>query len=194
MGRRGRDTQRGMDMWDRLSHTHVWWIKIRRDTLGVRDRSPTPDHPAQGSSAGKINPHNFWLWKPVGVGVAEETAGFSGVSSDRAHNGLRAYTGSLPLGFSTRAPAGIAPVANGEKLKWLTSGQVLGYSFLLDRTSEARQCHCPLSELSLTQRHRMVTWVAPPWWLPKGLPQTTNSVLLYSRPCFLKTGNQSSFT
>ena len=40
---------------------HVWWIKIGRDTLGVRDPSPTPDHPAQGSSARKISPYNFWL-------------------------------------------------------------------------------------------------------------------------------------
>ena len=41
--------------------THVWWIKIGRDTAGVRDPHPTPDYPAQGSSARKISPHNFWL-------------------------------------------------------------------------------------------------------------------------------------
>ena len=43
------------------SHSHMWWIKIRRDTSGVRDPRPTPDHPAQGSSARKISSHNFWL-------------------------------------------------------------------------------------------------------------------------------------
>ena len=51
----------GADTQNRLSHTHVWWIKIRRDTSGVRDPSPTPYPQAQGSSARKISPHNFWL-------------------------------------------------------------------------------------------------------------------------------------
>ena len=57
MGKMGRDpdTQNGQ------YHTYMWWIKIRRDILGVRYPSPTPDHPAQGSSARKIRPHNFWL-------------------------------------------------------------------------------------------------------------------------------------
>ena len=45
MGRRGRDTERHRD-GNRRSHTHVWWIKVRRDTSGVRDASPAPDHPA----------------------------------------------------------------------------------------------------------------------------------------------------
>ena len=39
------------------SHTHVWQIKIRSDTSGVRDPSPTPDHTAQSSSTRKISPH-----------------------------------------------------------------------------------------------------------------------------------------
>ena len=43
------------------SHTHVWWIKTRRDILEAREPSPTPDHPDQGFSARKISPHNFWL-------------------------------------------------------------------------------------------------------------------------------------
>ena len=44
------------------SHSHVWWVKIRRDISGESDPSPKPDHPAaQGSRARKINPHNFWL-------------------------------------------------------------------------------------------------------------------------------------
>ena len=43
-------------------HIHVWWIKIGRDTSGVKDLRPKPDQPeAQGSSARKINSHNFWL-------------------------------------------------------------------------------------------------------------------------------------
>ena len=61
---RGRGTENwsGVERWQNgQSHIHVWWIKIRRDTLGARDPSPKPDHPAQGSSARKINPRNFWL-------------------------------------------------------------------------------------------------------------------------------------
>ena len=58
----------------------------------------------------------------MGVGVAKETVGFLGVSSYRAHNGLRTYANSLPLDFSTRAAAGKASVAYGEKLECLASG------------------------------------------------------------------------
>ena len=47
----------------------------------VRDPTPIPDHLGQGFSARKISPCNFWLKKPVGVGSAKETAGFSGLSS-----------------------------------------------------------------------------------------------------------------
>ena len=43
------------------SHIHMWWIKNRRDALGVSNPSPSSDHPPQGSSAKKISPHNFWL-------------------------------------------------------------------------------------------------------------------------------------
>ena len=57
MNRRGG----GMEKWNGQYYTHVWWIKIRRDTLGVRDPVLTPDHPVQGSSARKITPYNFWL-------------------------------------------------------------------------------------------------------------------------------------
>ena len=38
--------------------------------------------------------------------VAEETAGFSGDSSKRAHKGFRTDTDSPALGFSMRATAG----------------------------------------------------------------------------------------
>ena len=46
---------------------------------------------------------------------------------------------SLPLGSSTRAAAGRAPLAYREKLKCLVSGQVPGNSFLPERTPEDRQ-------------------------------------------------------
>ena len=77
--------------------------------------------------------------------------------SQEACNGVRAYADSLPLGFSTRATAGRAPVAHWEKLKGLASGQVLGDGLLPDRTPEARQQHCPLSKPCTPQSHR-----APP--------------------------------
>ena len=52
--------------------------------MGARDPSPTPDHPAQGISARKVTPHTdvkLLAAKTGRVGVAEETTGFSGVSS-----------------------------------------------------------------------------------------------------------------
>ena len=39
-----------------VPHLH---IKIGRDTFRVSDPSPRPDCAVQGSSARKINPHNF---------------------------------------------------------------------------------------------------------------------------------------
>ena len=48
-----------MEMWNMQPHSHEWWIKIRRDTSGVRDPNLTPDHPAQRFSARKTSYHNF---------------------------------------------------------------------------------------------------------------------------------------
>ena len=68
-------------MWQNgWSHIQVWWINIGRDTSGVRGPSPGPDRAAQGSSAGERKPRNLWLEKPVGVGVMQEAAGYSGES------------------------------------------------------------------------------------------------------------------
>ena len=75
----------------------------------------------------------------MGVGVAKETVGFLGVSSYRAHNGLRTYADSLPLGSRTGAAAGGTTAEHRNKLKSLAPGKVLGDSFLLDKTPEARQ-------------------------------------------------------
>ena len=69
------DTKRRQQ--SRLSHIHVGWIKIRRDTLGANDPSPRPDRATQVPSFGKRKPHNFWLEKPVGVVAMEESAGYS---------------------------------------------------------------------------------------------------------------------
>ena len=69
MGQRSKEMWNDMErrwlqqQWNehRQSHIHIWQIKIRRDTLGVSDSSPRPDHTIQSSSARKINPRNFWL-------------------------------------------------------------------------------------------------------------------------------------
>ena len=42
-------------------HSHVWWIKIKRDTLEVSNLRPRPDHLGQVYSTRKIKLHNFWL-------------------------------------------------------------------------------------------------------------------------------------
>ena len=47
----------------------------------VRSPNPTSGPPAQGSSVRKINPHNFWLHKPAGIQLVEETSGAPSSSS-----------------------------------------------------------------------------------------------------------------
>ena len=75
--RSGPDAECGMG-W---SLTHVWWIKIRRGIWGARSHSLIPEALAQGSSARKISPYNFWLQKPVGIELVEETSGAPSSSS-----------------------------------------------------------------------------------------------------------------
>ena len=61
-GARGTETWSNIKRWwDGQSHIHTWWLKIGRVTLVARGPSSSPDHPAQGSRARKISPHNFWL-------------------------------------------------------------------------------------------------------------------------------------
>ena len=49
--------------------------KFGRDISEAKSPSHTSGPPAQGSSARKISPHNFWLQKPVGIEWVEEPAG-----------------------------------------------------------------------------------------------------------------------
>ena len=49
---------------------------IGKVTLGVSDPSPRPGLIAQGFSTRKIDPCYLWLYKPVGIGAVEKTAGF----------------------------------------------------------------------------------------------------------------------
>ena len=55
-------------------NTNVWGIKIWEGYLGARSTSPTPVPAAQGSSARKISPHNFWLQKLAETEAVEEIA------------------------------------------------------------------------------------------------------------------------
>ena len=63
-----------------VPHPHVI-EKFGRNILGVTSLSPTPGTPAQGSSARKISPHNFWLQKPAWIESVEETFGAPSISS-----------------------------------------------------------------------------------------------------------------
>ena len=93
------------------------------------------------------------------------------------------------MGSSTRATPGRAPVAYGEKLKCLASGQVLGGNFLWNKTPEARQQ--PLSHTEPQSGDTIVetpsTWftqVAPPWRLSKLCPIQFMGALFYIRPLY----------
>ena len=50
------------------SHNSMCWIKIGRDTSGMRYPSPIPDHQAQGSRARKMSPYNFCCKNQWGLG------------------------------------------------------------------------------------------------------------------------------
>ena len=77
----------------------------------------------------------------MGVRVVEETVGFSGASSQRAHSGLRTYADSLPLGFSKGTTAGKG--TSGIKGEIEVSGIRASAERQLppDKTPEARQQH-----------------------------------------------------
>ena len=55
------------------SHTHMWWLKIRRDISAVESPTEEPGvqpctkRLTQSSSTRKRNPHNTWLEKPAGI-------------------------------------------------------------------------------------------------------------------------------
>ena len=59
----------------------MWWIKIQEGCLGSKESQNHTRLPDQGSNARKINPHNFWLQKPVEIESVEEAAGVPSSSS-----------------------------------------------------------------------------------------------------------------
>ena len=73
MGRRGGEVEIGGEAWrSRVVHRGMEMgtggptstcsrQKNGRETLGVRDPSPSPNHPAQGPGMRKISAHDFWL-------------------------------------------------------------------------------------------------------------------------------------
>ena len=91
--------------------------------------------------------------------MVEETIRFSGVSSKRAPMDLWLCRITLSR-LQQRAAAGRALVAYRKKWQCLALGQVPGVSFLLEKTPEARQQKCSLSEPCPTRSHR----VATPYW------------------------------
>ena len=86
-------------MWHREVVVVVWAVPYSQVvdksqegyTLGVSDSSPRTYHTAQCFSSRKINPHNFWLQKPVGVGVMEKLPDFQETLL-KGSVGLKTYT------------------------------------------------------------------------------------------------------
>ena len=87
-GRRGADTE-----WADLSPMCGGW-KFGRVISGESRPRPTPGPPAQGSSARKISPLNFWLQKPVDIELVKETTGAPSSSSLKTHT--QNYSDSVP--------------------------------------------------------------------------------------------------
>ena len=65
----------GVQMWNGLVSHPCVVDKFGRDISEAKSPSHTSGPPAQGSSARKISPHNFWLQKLVGFESVEETSG-----------------------------------------------------------------------------------------------------------------------
>ena len=57
----------GVQTWNGLDCTLLWCIKIWEGYLGSKESQPHTRSPAQGYSARKVSPHNFWLQKPTGI-------------------------------------------------------------------------------------------------------------------------------
>ena len=55
--------QGGHGGWNRQCHIHVWWVKSQETPCERTSPAPRLDHAAQGSSTGKIKPHNFFFFK-----------------------------------------------------------------------------------------------------------------------------------
>ena len=67
-------------------------------------------------------------------------------------------------------------------------GEIEVDSFLPDKTLEASQRHCPLSEPSSIQSHSTAAWVAPPWQLPKALPHPIYQWAFLQQAMLLRQG------
>ena len=68
-------------MWNGLASHPCVVDKFGRDISEAKSPSHTSGPPAQGSSARKISPHNFWLQKTVGTESMEEAVGALSSSS-----------------------------------------------------------------------------------------------------------------
>ena len=140
----------------------------------MRSPSPTPRPPAQGSSARKISPYNFWLQNPAGIEWVEENAGVSSSSSQRTHTGthlLRLTPSELQhRGSSVKGTSGIWKETEASGIKARAGGQLFHrqkgrqrhMSFFYPSTAESQSWQAGgISETPST----WLTLFAPPWKL-----------------------------
>ena len=93
--------------------------------MGAKDPSPRPDHTAQGSCARADTLKVLDVKTSGGWGGGRVCQIFRELRLKGLH-GLKMDTNPPPLGFSSRATAGRAPVALRELVKSLEMGQVSG--------------------------------------------------------------------
>ena len=114
-GQRGKKTWHGAERWQwqqngpSWSHIYVWWIKIRRDTLGASFPGRRPELTAQGSITSSCENQwglgqrtNFWVFRKLHL---------------KGLHCLKTYTNPPTLRFNTKATAGRPPVACREWVK-----------------------------------------------------------------------------
>ena len=188
MGRRGGDVERGREaqkgtMPQRqcgeaaelaVPHSHVvdknWEGYFRCTGLLAQTRLPS----SPGFQHLKDNPQNIWMWKKWALGCGRNCQIIRRLILKVLHR-RRIYKDSPPLGFSTRATAGRAQVAYGEKVRRLKT--VMAGRQVPPRQTTRSQAAAlsPLWAFSPPpQSHKVVKRVALPWQSSKALSHTIN--------------------
>ena len=113
-------------MWKGLRPHPCMVDKNSGDILRAGSPSPAQGPPAQASSARKISLHNFWLQKPGGIELVEETSGVPCSISERNHTRTYSDTPSelQCQGRGLKGTSGIQGRTEMSGIKARTGGQL----------------------------------------------------------------------
>ena len=118
---------------------------------GERDRPHNP-----GFQRREIKPQNLWLKKHGGVAVVGETPSLTGEFVRETHRVLECTQNHSAGNLHQKDPICLWVVEKVTE-SWPRAEQVALF---------------PLGPLPYIQHHNTLTWIAPPWQIPKALPLT----------------------